>query len=176
MWARTAPRGTRHPQRAAAAVLSAGALAYYAGGAGDEITLRDNVAAWQRLAIRPRVLVGVGRREMHITLLGRQRPHPLIVAPMAFQRLVHDDGVWAVLECAHHRRGDVPRAGPHRYADDVAHCAARAATSASTSSRYSVCRRSTTGPRRPSPIVRPSTDRTGTTPAKVPVTNASRAE
>src|SRR5207237_9405043 len=92
------------------------------------------------------------------------------------QRLVHDDGVWAVLECAHHRRGDVPRAGPHRYADDVAHCAARAATSASTSSRYSVCRRSTTGPRRPSPIVRPSTDRTGTTPAKVPVTNASRAE
>ncbi len=53
------------------------------------------------------------------------------------QRLVDDDRVGAVLERAHHRRGDVPRAGPHRHADDVAHGATRAATSASTSSRYS---------------------------------------
>jgi 4-hydroxymandelate oxidase len=87
-------------ERAAAAALSAGALSYYAGGAGDEITLRDNVAAWQRLAIRPRVLVGVGRRELGITLLGRERPHPLIVAPMAFQRLVHDEGEVATARAA----------------------------------------------------------------------------
>ena len=92
------------------------------------------------------------------------------------QRLVDDDRVGAVLERPHHRRGDVPRPGPHRHANGVGHGATRAATSASTSSRYSACRRSTIGPRRPSPIVRPSTDRTGTTPANVPVTNASRAE
>src|SRR3954467_14279124 len=90
------------------------------------------------------------------------------------ERLVHDDRVGAVLERAHHRRGDVPRAGPHRHAH-VAHEATRGAMSASTSSRYSAWRRSTIGPRRPSPIVRPSTERTGTTPANVPVTNASRA-
>ena len=41
--------------------------------------------------------------------------------------------------------------------------------------RTARCRRSTTGPRRPLPMVRPSTVRTGTTPANVPVTNASRA-
>src|SRR5205807_8014389 len=59
------------------------------GGAGDEITLADNVASWRRLAIRPRMLVGVGRRDPSIELLGRRRPHPLIIAPMAFQRLAH---------------------------------------------------------------------------------------
>ena len=47
-------------ERAAARVMPAGAHSYLAGGATDEITLRDNQAAWQRLAIRPRMLVGVG--------------------------------------------------------------------------------------------------------------------
>ena len=47
-------------ERAAAAVLDPAALGYFAGGAGDEITMRDNVPAWRRRAILPRVLVGVG--------------------------------------------------------------------------------------------------------------------
>src|SRR4249919_2273684 len=79
-------------ERAAAELLDPGALAYYAGGAGDEITMRDNPRAWGRLAIRPRVLVGVGQRDPGVTLLGQPRPHPLIVAPMAYQRLAHVDG------------------------------------------------------------------------------------
>lgn len=66
--------------------LSPGAFGYYAGGAGDELTLADNVAAWSRIALRPRVLVDVANRDLGITLLGRHRPHPLIVAPMAFQK------------------------------------------------------------------------------------------
>jgi isopentenyl diphosphate isomerase/L-lactate dehydrogenase-like FMN-dependent dehydrogenase len=79
-------------ERAAERVVEPGAFGYIAGGAGDEITLRDNVAAWRRLALRPRMLVGVGHRDPGITLLGRARPHPLIIAPMAFQRLAHDEG------------------------------------------------------------------------------------
>ena len=51
----------------------------------------------------------------------------------------------------------------------------RAATSRATRSAYSCCSRATTGPRVPSPIRRPSTSRTGTTPANVPVQNASDA-
>ena len=43
----------------AAELLDAGAHGYFAGGAGDEVTLRDNVAAWDRFALVPRVLVGV---------------------------------------------------------------------------------------------------------------------
>jgi 4-hydroxymandelate oxidase len=80
--------------------LPAGAHGYYAGGAGDEITLRDNVAAWRRLAIRPRMLTGVAQRDPSVTLLGQRRPHPLIVAPMAFQRMAHRDGEIATAQAA----------------------------------------------------------------------------
>ena len=45
-------------ERAAAEKLEAGVLGYFAGGAGDEATLRDNVAAWGRWQLRPRMLAG----------------------------------------------------------------------------------------------------------------------
>jgi 4-hydroxymandelate oxidase len=80
--------------------LPAGAHGYYAGGAGDEITLRDNVAAWRRLAIRPRMLTGVAQRDPSVSVLGQRRPHPLIVAPMAFQRMAHRDGEIATAQAA----------------------------------------------------------------------------
>jgi len=79
-------------ERAATELIDPGAFGYFYGGAGDEITMRDNVAAWRRLAIRPRMLVGVGQRDPSVTLLGKPRPHPLIIAPMAVQRLAHPDG------------------------------------------------------------------------------------
>jgi 4-hydroxymandelate oxidase len=79
-------------ERAAAELIEPGAFGYFYGGAGDEITMRDNVAAWRRLAIRPRMLVGVSERDPSVTLLDKLRPHPLIVAPMAVQRLAHPDG------------------------------------------------------------------------------------
>jgi 4-hydroxymandelate oxidase len=87
-------------ERAAAEKLDRGAHAYYAGGAGDELTLRDNVAAWQRLAIRPRMLVGASERDPSVTLLGRRRAHPLITAPTAFQGLGHPDGEIATARAA----------------------------------------------------------------------------
>ena len=43
--------------------LSAMAYAYYASGALDELTLRENTAAWARLAIHYRVLVDVSARD-----------------------------------------------------------------------------------------------------------------
>ena len=69
-----------------------GAHGYFAGGAGDEITLRDNVAAWQRLALRPRVMVDCAERDPSTTVLGRRLAHPLIVAPTAFHRLATPEG------------------------------------------------------------------------------------
>jgi 4-hydroxymandelate oxidase len=87
-------------ERAAERVLAPGPFGYYAGGAGDEITLRENVAAWRRLAIRPRMLTGVGERDPSVTVLGRLRPHPLIIAPMAFQRLAHAAGEVGTAEAA----------------------------------------------------------------------------
>jgi 4-hydroxymandelate oxidase len=87
-------------EREARLRLDQDAFAYYAGGAADELTLRDNEAAWRRLAIMPRVLVGVGERDAGVTVLGRRRAHPLIIAPMAFQAMAHPDGESATARAA----------------------------------------------------------------------------
>jgi 4-hydroxymandelate oxidase len=79
-------------EQRATEVMPPGAHGYFAGGAGDEITLRDNVAAWQRLALRPRVMVDCTERDPSTTVLGRRLAHPLIVAPTAFQRLAMAEG------------------------------------------------------------------------------------
>jgi 4-hydroxymandelate oxidase len=79
-------------EAAARRSLDPAAGAYYAGGAGDEITLADHAAAWRRLAIVPRVLAGVDQRDSGVTLLGRRRSHPLVIAPMGLHRLAHPDG------------------------------------------------------------------------------------
>jgi 4-hydroxymandelate oxidase len=86
------PRTIADFEERAAGVLEQGPYGYYAGGAGDELTLEDNVRAWRRIAIRPRVLVDVSERDPSTTLLDRPRPHPVIVAPTAYHRLAHPDG------------------------------------------------------------------------------------
>lgn len=66
---------------------------FFAGGAGDERTLRANEAAFDRYRLRPRVLRGVGDRvDLRTTLLGETISMPILVAPTAFHRLAHPDG------------------------------------------------------------------------------------
>ena len=55
------PRSLAEYERAARERMSPEALGYIEGGAGDEVTLADNVAAWRRWALRPRMLVGASR-------------------------------------------------------------------------------------------------------------------
>ena len=43
--------------------IEPGAWDYYAGGAGDERSLAENRAAWDRIRLLPRVLVDVSRRD-----------------------------------------------------------------------------------------------------------------
>jgi 4-hydroxymandelate oxidase len=76
----------------AAQTLDPGPLGYFQGGAADELTLRDNVAAWRRLQLLPRTMVDVSERDPSTTVLGVRRPHPLVAAPMAFQRVAHEEG------------------------------------------------------------------------------------
>ena len=80
--------------------LGEGGYGYFAGGAGDEITLRDNEASWSRIALLPRMLVDVGERDPSVTLLGRDLPHPVLVAPMAYQKHAHPDGELAMAQAA----------------------------------------------------------------------------
>ena len=87
-------------ERAAEERLDPGAWGYYAGGSGDEITLRDNVAAYGRWILRPRVLVDVGGASTATTVLGQAVSMPLLVAPTAFQRMAHPDGEAATARAA----------------------------------------------------------------------------
>jgi 4-hydroxymandelate oxidase len=79
-------------ERAAQAALDEAAWAYFSGGAADEITLRRNTRAWQTWGLSPRVLQDLRGGHTRCTLLGREVPMPLLVAPMAYQRWAHHHG------------------------------------------------------------------------------------
>ena len=73
---------------------------YYAAGAHDEITARENRSAFDRLALLPRVMVDVANRDTSVELLGVRHAAPMLVAPMAMQRLAHPDGELATARAA----------------------------------------------------------------------------
>jgi isopentenyl diphosphate isomerase/L-lactate dehydrogenase-like FMN-dependent dehydrogenase len=79
-------------ERLASERLDAGTLGYFAGGAGDELTLRENVEAWRRWRLRPRVLAAAGEPTTATELLGAPLSMPILVAPVAYQRLVDPEG------------------------------------------------------------------------------------
>ena len=79
-------------ERLAAERLAPGPHGYYAGGSGDELTLRDNLAAFRRWQLRPRVLIDVAGCTAQTSVLGHELSMPLVIAPVAFQRVAHPDG------------------------------------------------------------------------------------
>src|SRR5690348_14258462 len=68
---------------------------YYQSGSDDEVTMRANRAAFERIRLRPRVLVDVSSCSTRATVLGTPVSMPIFIAPMAFHRLAHPEG-----ECA----------------------------------------------------------------------------
>jgi 4-hydroxymandelate oxidase len=86
--------------RAARARLPKDVFDYYEGGALDEITLRENAAAWGRLKLFYRVLAGVGPRQMGTTVLGREISMQVMVAPTAFHGLACPEGELATARAA----------------------------------------------------------------------------
>jgi len=65
---------------------------FLAGGAGVERTLRANVAAFADWHLRQRVLCGIESASTETTVLGHAVASPVIVAPVAYQRMAHPDG------------------------------------------------------------------------------------
>lgn len=87
-------------EKAARSRIDAPAWAYYASGADDEITLRENRAAFERLPLHYRVLVDVSRRDPRCRVLDTELSMPVLVAPTAFHRLAHADGELATARAA----------------------------------------------------------------------------
>ncbi len=79
-------------EAAARDVLPEMVFDYYAGGSGEEWTLRENTRAYARWVIRPRVLVDVSNVDLRTTVLGQELSFPILLAPTAFQRMAHRDG------------------------------------------------------------------------------------
>jgi 4-hydroxymandelate oxidase len=86
--------------RQAAQCLPQMVFDYYEGGAEDELTVRENRLAWQRLALKPRVLVDVRQRKLATTVLGEPVAFPILTAPCGFNALAHPDGELAVARAA----------------------------------------------------------------------------
>ena len=84
----------------AATVLPTNALDYYASGARDEQTFRGNLAAWERWWVLPRMLRDVSTVSLATTVLGHPIALPIMVAPMASQRMAHPDGELATARAA----------------------------------------------------------------------------
>jgi 4-hydroxymandelate oxidase len=73
---------------------------FIAGGAEDEVTLRENRAAFARWRLRPRYLVDVSKIDLATTVLGQPISFPVMIAPSAYHQLAHPDGELATARAA----------------------------------------------------------------------------
>ena len=72
--------------------MSPAAWAFCDTGADDEITAKDNVAAWRRLRLRPHVLRDIVEVDTAVTLFGARVGTPIMVAPTGRHHLFHPEG------------------------------------------------------------------------------------
>jgi len=73
---------------------------YLQGAAEDEITARENVAAFDRVKIIPRCLVNVAAVKTATRILGQDIEWPVYCSPTGSSRIFHPDGELAVARAA----------------------------------------------------------------------------
>lgn len=73
---------------------------YITTGSEDEVTLRDNVAAFRRIKVLPPLLHGVQEADLSTTVLGERIAMPVLIAPVAALRMYHPEGALAVARAA----------------------------------------------------------------------------
>lgn len=97
----TAPINVAEFETAARGKISREAYDYYAGGAGDEVTLARNQTAFHNIELLPKVLVDVNARDMRTNVLGQSVALPVLVAPMAFHKMAYPEGEIATARGSH---------------------------------------------------------------------------
>lgn len=65
---------------------------YVDGGAGGEVTLRENCRAFEDVVLRPRHAVALQKCDLRTRVLGQDISFPAILAPIGYSRLLHPDG------------------------------------------------------------------------------------
>jgi len=84
----------------AGSVLDKPAYDYYRSGANDEITLAENLQAYKRIQLYPRILVDVEKRDLTTTVLGQEISMPIMIAPTAFHKMACPSGEIATAQAA----------------------------------------------------------------------------
>ena len=80
--------------------LPGGVFDYIDGGAEDEVAMDRNTRGFRNMEFVPRVLRDMGNVDTTGTILGREVPFPLILAPTGFTRIAHPPGELAVARAA----------------------------------------------------------------------------
>jgi 4-hydroxymandelate oxidase len=83
---------TAQYEEAARRILDAAAWCYLESGSGNEQTLRATVAAFERIWLRPHVLVPIPAPDLNTTVLGIPISLPIMAAPIGFQTWFHSEG------------------------------------------------------------------------------------
>ncbi|CAN6276970.1 unnamed protein product [Urochloa humidicola] len=73
---------------------------YYALGAEDQHTVRENKEAFSRIQFRPRVLIDVSHIDMSTSVLGYNISMPIMIAPKALHKMAHPEGELASARAA----------------------------------------------------------------------------
>ena len=84
----------------AKAKMSAMSWEYITAGSGDELTLRWNKEAYQRIRLKPHVLVDVSQLDTRVKLFDSEHAFPILLAPTAAQKLVYAEGELATVRGA----------------------------------------------------------------------------
>ena len=76
---------------------------YVDGGAEDEVTLRGNRAAFERLRLLPRTLIDTAARHQRTQILAAEAPAPMVIAPTGFNGMLYPQGDLALARVAARR-------------------------------------------------------------------------
>ncbi|WP_245675992.1 lactate 2-monooxygenase [Nocardia niwae] len=108
----------------AQAALPPSVWSYVAGGAGDELTQRANVTAFEKLGLVPRMLRASKTRDLSIQLFGMTLPTPIFLAPVGVIGLCAQDGHGDIATAKAAARTGVPMIASTLTADPLEEVAA----------------------------------------------------
>lgn len=87
-------------EKVAQKFLPEAAWAYYFSGADDEITKRTSAKAYQKIALRPRILRNMSSVDTSTSILGQKVSLPVYMSPSGLAKLAHPDGECALAAAA----------------------------------------------------------------------------
>ncbi|CAL5204844.1 unnamed protein product [Lathyrus oleraceus] len=73
---------------------------YFASGAEDQWTLKENRNAFSRIMFRPRVLIDVSKIDMTTTVLGFKISKPIMISPTSMHKMAYPEGEYATARAA----------------------------------------------------------------------------